>query len=424
MWEQPRWLVAFIMAVVVADAAAIGVAETAKSASFRSHDLVLFGILVACNAATVELTRRAGEPTGVIRDVYAVWELPVVVLLPISYALITPVVRWALTQWRVRRAPVYRRVFTAAALSLAYGSASLTFSTMSRVTVGAATATPVPGTHAFAWILAVAACGAVQWGINATLVLTAIKGANPASRVRDMLFGREALYNDVTELCVAVLVAFGVAGSLVTLVFAFPFVTLLQRSHRHAQLVNDSRLDSKTGLLNAGTWEREAAVEVARAVRAQTPLAVALLDIDHFKVVNDTHGHLVGDHTLREIARTFKILLREYDLAGRFGGEEFVLLLPHTHDLDAYHIAERMRAHIAALPIYATEDGAEPVRVTVSIGVAALDGTRRELTDLLAAADVALYRAKQGGRDRVHLINAAAAMAGGGDLGTTKHGQG
>jgi diguanylate cyclase (GGDEF)-like protein len=185
---------------------------------------------------------------------------------------------------------------------------------------------------------------------------------------------------------------------------------LLQRSFRHAQLVNASRIDSKTGLLNAGTWEREAASEVARAVRTRTPLALALVDIDYFKGVNDTFGHLIGDRALKAMARTFKIFLREYDLVGRFGGEEFALLLPHTKALDAYGIAERIREHIAATPLDVGDlpDG-QHVRVTVSIGVAALGApwvttTGSQVTDLLAAADRALYRAKRAGRDQVCVV--------------------
>ena len=180
------------------------------------------------------------------------------------------------------------------------------------------------------WLLAVAAAAVLQWALNAALVLPAVKASDPCLRVRDMLFARERVQNDVAELCVAVLVTLGIAISPLTIIFAFPFVTLLQRSVRHAQLVNASRIDSKTGLLNAGTWEREAASEVARAVRTRTPLALVLIDVDHFKLVNDMHGHLAGDKALRAIARTFKIFLRDYDLAGRFGGEEFALLLPQT----------------------------------------------------------------------------------------------
>ena len=111
----------------------------------------------------------------------------------------------------------------------------------------------------------------------------------------------------------------------------------------HAQLVKDSRVDSKTGLLNSATWERESAAEVARAVRTKTPLAVAMLDIDRFKAINDTYGHLLGDQVIKEIAHALNTLLREYDLAGRFGGEEFSLLLPQTRAVDAFRIAERVR---------------------------------------------------------------------------------
>ena len=157
------------------------------------------------------------------------------------------------------------------------------------------------------------------------------------------------MYNDVTELCVAVIVTFCVASSMIALLFAFPFITLLQRSLRHARLVQDSRVDAKTGLLNAATWERQATTELARAVRTKTALAIALLDIDRFKAINDTYGHLVGDQVLKEIARTLTSQLRDYDLAGRFGGEEFSLLLPQTRSVDAIRIAERIRSSIAAL---------------------------------------------------------------------------
>jgi diguanylate cyclase (GGDEF)-like protein len=256
-------------------------------------------------------------------------------------------------------------------------------------------------------MLVAAACAAVQWMVNQVLIWTAIKGSNPGVRIRDELLSKEPAYNDVAELCVAVIVSFCVASSWVALFFAFPFITLLQRSLRHAQLVQDSREDSKTGLLNAATWERQATTEVVRAVRTKTALAVGMLDIDRFKVINDTYGHLVGDQVLKEIARTVTSLLRDYDLAGRFGGEEFSLLLPQTRAVDALRIAERIRSNIAAMSIIAPGAvGGERVQVTVSIGVAALDaGTERTYTQLMAAADAALYRAKGCGRDQVQMIS-------------------
>ena len=146
---------------------------------------------------------------------------------------------------------------------------------------------------------------------------------------------------------------------------------MLQRSHRHSQLVNDSRIDAKTGLLNAGTWERESSAELARALRTRSALAVALIDIDNFKTVNDSHGHLAGDRALSAVAGTIKIFLREYDLVGRFGGEEFAVLLPQTGELDARRIAERMRAQVAEVPIEVGDrTRAETIRLTVSAGLA------------------------------------------------------
>jgi diguanylate cyclase (GGDEF)-like protein len=181
----------------------------------------------------------------------------------------------------------------------------------------------------------------------------------------------------------------------------------------HAQLVAQSRIDTKTGLLNASTWENEATLELSRAVRTRTPLSIALLDIDHFKVVNDTYGHLVGDKVLREISDVLRSHLRGYDVPGRFGGEEFVLLLPQAREVEAIAVAERLRAHIAAMSI--PVDDADPsgpcVTLTISVGVASLDGVRRELPDMLAAADAALYYAKETGRNKTHVITATAQVS-------------
>jgi diguanylate cyclase (GGDEF)-like protein len=350
------------------------------------------------------MTRKAGEQGGLVKDVQGVWELPVAILLPPFYALILPIAFATLMQWRVRRAVLHRRVFTAAAVGLSYGAASVAFHSLS----GLAPRNP-GGTlsHGTVWTALVLLCALIKWALNKGLVITAVKGANPSAHVRQAFFGGEPLYNDAAEICIGILVTFGVAGDPLLALAALPVVTLLQRSLSHVQLVSDSRTDSKTGLLNAATWERESSVEVARAVRTRSPLAVAMVDIDKFKAINDTYGHLAGDQVLKEIANTLSTMLRDYDLAGRFGGEEFSLLLPQTRAVDAFRIAERVRANIAGRSIIAPgATGGERVQVTVSIGVAALDsGSKRELSELVAAADAALYRAKADGRDQVQMIS-------------------
>jgi diguanylate cyclase (GGDEF)-like protein len=405
LWELPRWLTVFIFVVTGGYVLAVAVAAWTAYASL--FDILVYGGLLLCIAATVELTRRSGENIGLVKDVFAVWELPIAILLPPLYALLAPLVQYSLAQWRIRRVSPHKRAFTAAAVGLSYGLASVVFHQIVQDPIGLGFTTRA---HVSLWLLAVSLAGVVQWASNQALVLPAVKASDPCLRVRDMLFARERIHNDVVELCVAILVTLGTAFTPLTIIFAFPFVTLLQRSGRHAQLVNQSRIDSKTGLLNAGTWEREAGSEIARALRTRTPLALVLVDVDHFKRVNDVHGHLVGDKALRAIARTFQIFLRDYDLAGRFGGEEFALLLPQTNPVDARQIAERVRVHIAEMPIsISDEPGAEPLQVTVSIGVAALGSawdrtTGNQLTDLLAGADRALYQAKNAGRNHVVML--------------------
>jgi len=408
IWSLPRWLTVYVIAIVTVALAAIGVA--APFGGYSRRELALFGLLLVCAVAAVEVTRKAGEQGGLMTDVQGVWELPVAILLPPFFALIIPIADAALFQWRVAPSPPYRRVFSAAAVGLSYGAASLTFHGLSGLvpqnTGGALSRDTV-------WTALVILSALVKWAVNKALVIPAVKGANRSANVRTAFFGGEGLYNDAAEISIAILVTFGVAGDPLLAVAALPVVTLLQRSLSHMQLVSESRNDSKTGLLNAATWDRESTVEVARAVRTQSPLAIAMVDIDKFKVINDTYGHLVGDQVLKEIANTLNALLRDYDLAGRFGGEEFSLLLPQTRAVDAFRIAERVRAKIAALSIIAPgATGGERVQVTVSIGVAALDsGGKRELSQLLAMADAALYRAKAGGRDQVQMISTSRGLS-------------
>jgi len=204
-----------------------------------------------------------------------------------------------------------------------------------------------------------------------------------------------------------------VAVNPVLAIAGVPTVLLARRFIMHSQLLAQTRIDTKTGLLNASTWEMEAEAEIARSVRMHNPLAVALVDIDHFKVVNDTYGHLVGDKALRAVTDALRSQLRGYDRAGRFGGEEFVLLLPQAREQDALNVAERLRSHIAGLsiPVDDEDESAGCVRLTISVGVASLDGESRELTDLLAAADAALYHAKETGRNKTHVISATSQTA-------------
>jgi diguanylate cyclase (GGDEF)-like protein len=403
VWELPAWLSAFVVTVTAVYVAAVGVATSLTTP--RGADVRLFALFLAIGAVTVELTRRTSEPSGMVSDLFTVWYLPIAVLLPPAYGLVAPIPIFVLMQGRVRQTLIYRRVFSAAVVGLSYAAASFAFHSAAHTVSPAASGPPGPGTRAVIWVLIVTACAVLRWVINSSLVVTAVKGSQPDVPLRELWWSRELLYNDLTELCMGLLVTYAVANSAFLIVIAVPLVTVLQRSVRHRQLVNASRIDGKTGLLNSAAWQREARLEITRAVRTRSPLAVAIADIDHFKLVNDTYGHLAGDAVLAGLARAMTALLRDYDIVGRFGGEEFVILLPQTSAEEATGIAERLREKLAEIIVPAGAAPPDsPLRVTVSIGVATLDGSRRDLEDMLAAADAALYEAKNTGRNRVCVL--------------------
>jgi diguanylate cyclase (GGDEF)-like protein len=405
-WRLPGPIRCYTGAVVII---AAGLACFAASqTTWYAADLWKFALLLGCGLVSVAATpRMAYLQGGMTRDFITVWVLPVAILLPPVYAMVTPIPLYLLTQWRVHRGVVYRRVFSGAAISLAYGVAAVVFRAFPASFAGGAIGT---GLHALTWSVAVAACEIVGGRGHRFLILGAMKLSDPSVRLADLELNREALQGDFAEFDLGVLITVVVAVNPALAVFAVPTVLLARRFIMHAQLVAQSRIDTKTGLLNAATWEREASVELARAVRTGIPLALALVDIDHFKAVNDTYGHLVGDKALRAVTDGLRGQLRGYDLAGRFGGEEFVILLPHAREPDAVNVAERLRAHVATLsiPVNDDDESGPCVKLTISVGVAALDGANRELTDMIAAADAALYYAKEAGRNRTHVITASA----------------
>jgi diguanylate cyclase (GGDEF)-like protein len=406
-WQLPGLLRSYVGLVVLS-----GIGLTAFAAienPWHLADLGKFFLLLGCGLVSVVATpRTAYLRGGMTRDFITAWVLPIAILLPPMYAMVAPIPLLVLTQWRVHRGVVYRRVFTAAAIGLAYGAASVVFRAFP---VSFAGGTMGFGSHALTWVLVVALCEQVGRRSHQALIMTAIKVTDPSIHVVTGELTHETLQADFIEFNLGVLITIVVAVSPVLAVLVVPMWLMVRRFVMHSQLLAQARLDTKTGLLNAMTWEREAAVEVERAVRTGTPLAVALVDIDHFKQVNDTYGHLVGDRVLRAVVDGLRSQLRGYDLAGRFGGEEFILLLPQAREADARAVAERLREYVASLeiPIDDEPDCCIFVRLTISVGVAALDGEQRELTDLMAAADAAMYYAKETGRNRTHVITSRAA---------------
>lgn len=173
--------------------------------------------------------------------------------------------------------------------------------------------------------------------------------------------------------------------------------TALRRQMETAELL--ARTDVLTGLANRRAFDEAAQLEVQRAQRYATPLALVLTDLDHFKAINDKYGHHVGDQVLRNVAQILSAVVRNVDLVGRWGGEEFAILMPDTDLEEAVRAAERMRVALAEAPLIEGLD----VGYTASFGVAAFRLATPTMDSLLGRADTALYEAKNKGRNRVEV---------------------
>ena len=193
---------------------------------------------------------------------------------------------------------------------------------------------------------------------------------------------------DVLYIIVSVVAAVAVCFGLI----------MLAHVRLRAQLEFLASHDSLTNAYTHRVFLDLGARELARAQRGQTPVTLLMLDLDLFKRVNDTYGHLAGDLVLERTAAVLRSALRSHDILGRYGGEEFAVLLPDAKAEEGLVIAERARARIAE-----TEFGtpAVPIRITVSVGVAVSPDGRGCIEDLVALADELLYEAKRAGRDRV-----------------------
>jgi two-component system cell cycle response regulator len=184
----------------------------------------------------------------------------------------------------------------------------------------------------------------------------------------------------------------------------------LRTKRYHDLLAARAQLDGLTGLWNRGYFDRRLEGELSAALRHHHPLAIALIDLDHFKRLNDTYGHPFGDQILQTFASTLTRTVRASDVACRYGGEEFVVILRDTARGEAVRAAERIRCMVRELNM--TSRG-QQVAVTASVGVASLDkkaaaghgGLKVRAAELIQAADSALYQAKGNGRDQVVIVN-------------------
>jgi diguanylate cyclase (GGDEF)-like protein len=365
-----------------------------------------FAVLVALGVVQAEMSRRIERlrrwMSGQTHiNVTSVWYLAAVVLLPPAWVALLAVVLYThlwVRVWRpVRTRPAHRFVASTAWAMLSCFAAS------SVLAVLGLHGTPLQSPRG---LFALCLAAAVFELVNVVLVATGIYLYTSRRSVADLIGTWEDNAFELATLCLGGLAALALVEQPVLVVFVVAPLLLL---HRYLLLKQQLQVaavtDEKTGLLNTAGWHEFAVREHARAQRrgAAGGFAVLMIDLDHFKRINDTYGHLTGDDVLAAVAVAISGAVRHGDTVGRFGGEEFVVLLPGIGHPDVLVVAERVRVAVGELNVVIST-GAGTVRVSglsVSIGVARHPDAGPTLDDVLRAADAALYRAKEAGRNRV-----------------------
>lgn len=220
--------------------------------------------------------------------------------------------------------------------------------------------------------------------------------------IAPLILGEESL--GVLSLSTSHPGAFSEADLRLLVSFATTTTAAIQNAMLHAEVQKLALSDSLTELYNRRGFFELGQREIERAHRFDRPLSAIMIDLDHLKDINDTYGHAAGDYVIQTLATRLRYSLREVDIIGRYGGDEFVILLPETDLFTACTVAERIRSHAAeAIQLPASADLSASIQITISIGVANTVPETSDLAALLERADAAAYRAKHGGRNRVEV---------------------
>jgi diguanylate cyclase (GGDEF)-like protein len=385
---RPRWIVY----ALASEGAAIGV-TVASLALDGGHDLRWFAILLVLGLAQAEMSRqielRVRRSAGLMHiTVTSVWFLAGAVLLSPGLAALLSATLYLHLWLRVGRSvstrPTHRVI------------ASTSWSVLS--TWAAAVAVRMIDPEGFALRVLV---GALAFElVNLLMVGAGIFLYTRRRALTDLVGTWEDNALELVTLCLGGLTAVALVYQPVLVVLIFPPLLLV---HPHALLKKlevAATTDEKTGLLNNNGWHEVAHNSLDRARRTSGTLAIFMVDIDHFKRVNDTHGHLTGDVVLKAVAVTITRHVRDYDAVGRFGGEEFVVMLPDIDGPAIDEVAERIRHAITELTV-PIDDHTTIEGLSVSLGTACYPSSGTALDALIQSADKALLHAKRNGRNRV-----------------------
>lgn len=420
LWAQPGRVISLFLVVECCTVAALSAAAVLGGLGRSSLQLSLALLLVAAGIAHTEVAtgverarRRISERS--FTDLSMVWTFAAAVLLPAALAAASIALVYLhlwFRVWKPAQVPLFRHLYTTCSVLLA----ALAANTVVAVTGGPQTWI-VGGAGIAALLAAVVGYALTTYAVAALAVAI----GDPQARPADLLGHLDDVTVELATLCLGALLAFALTGSWWYILLVYPPVLVLQRAMLVRELAHAATTDSKTGLLTAAAWDSRATAALARGHRERSDLALLVLDLDHFKRVNDTHGHLAGDRVLAAVAEAVRAEVRGNDLVGRFGGEEFVVMLPGLPGAGAvaelHAVAERIRLRVAGLRVpVETPDGTLTIsRLTISVGgtlvhtgsprtAPSLVTSRAQLEEALALADRALYAAKNSGRNAVRIV--------------------
>jgi diguanylate cyclase (GGDEF)-like protein len=371
----------------------------------ETRDWVGLAILAAGATVHIQLTqrqeeRRRNRTRTVLIDLTAVWTFPAAIILPATLSVLLVVVL-RIQRWFIARRPAHNFIFSSITHCLAAALTYLTFVSLGGQHWG------VGGWNSLREFGIVVAAGIVFEAVQIVYVsgiLTLSAKGRPSihsvlgSKADNLLEAITIGLGAVTAVLLVVLPPAVAIMAAVTVVF--------NRLAELDQLQDDARTDPKTQVFNMRGWTESAERALARAVKSADGLAVLMIDLDHFKWINDTFGHPAGDDVLRNLAHLLNDVTRPSDVVGRFGGEEFLVLLPDTDQAGAAGTGERIRGAVAALRIPTTDKRGGQTTIaerTASIGVAVYPDHGTSLESLMQAADAAVYEAKEGGRNQVRI---------------------
>lgn len=396
LWSIPRS--AFLYMLVVEGVAAAGTTTLLLSRGGSRTDFLRVAVLTvlaigyAEGTARIERLKRYMCNGKVFSNEVSVWICAGMLTVSAAWAAVLVILIYGhllIQRSRDKSNTPYRVAFTAAAavLSVLAGSALLSATGSNDAMRGG-----VEGPAAAVGAVLIYCLGSL------VVVLAGMWLTLRPPSLRAMVPDTDTIGYEVATLGLGILAAEVVVYTLVLTPIVIGLAICLHRSSLVSGLRNSSRVDTKTGLLNNSAWNEHATGVLSRSQRDRQPVTVLFCDLDHFKAVNDAHGHLVGDRVLVAVADCFRRELRGHDGIGRYGGEEFIVILDKLTRPEAQLVADRLRNAVSALRVH------DDLQVTISIGLAheAPDDHGVDLQQLLTRADSALYQAKRSGRNQVH----------------------